>query len=682
MKSLARWGLALALCSATWPAEAAGLYFSDRGVRPLGRGGAFVAGADDLGAIYYNPAGIVDAQSQVLFDASWLRFSSDFTRAARVPQTDPNTGVVGGYATRRYPTVHGTSPILPIPTLAGSYAINKDLVIAGGVYAPYAAITSYPEKVDGQPAASRYGLLSLDGSALAILGAWIAWRPIPELQIGGGPTFLTGNFQSSVMFGACPPNKLACAAEQPDYDAKGQLTVGTIFAPSATLGLIATPTKKVRVGLAYQHGYSVDSPAKFRTRLPSSPLFDQATVDGESAHVSFKLPWVARVGVEARPTDTTRVELAYVFEKWSVHDRITLTPDDTTLNNVAVFPPSYRLSQISMERGFKDAWSVRLGGEQAVTIKRYRLDLRAGVAYEKSAVPAENLSVLTVDMDKVTVAVGGGIHIGSRWRFDGLVALVFPKTVDVDPAEARIFKINPVRANRQTDPSGKPTDDVAINGGEYRAQALVLGIGLRYQFDGPKAAPPPAPVAEDLSPGGDDLDLRRDAVALGVALDHVAEPRAAQRRDGGVEAIAPRRAAQRLARPPGRDERVDGEPPAALARGDERREDRALSSLLLERHARSIVDGEPSGARAQRQPRRASARRERRQPRRERRSIGRDTQRAPERAKRRERPRAVDPLAAGERGQEAGHEPPVPLAHQHGRELGGQPLHEAHERAD
>ena len=57
-------GVAIALASLATIARdagAAGLYFSDRGVRPLGRGGAFVAGADDLGAIWYNPAGIVDA---------------------------------------------------------------------------------------------------------------------------------------------------------------------------------------------------------------------------------------------------------------------------------------------------------------------------------------------------------------------------------------------------------------------------------------------------------------------------------------------------------------------------------------------------------------------------------------------------------------------------------------------
>src|SRR5438105_2564652 len=70
----------LACALAPAQADAAGLYFSDRGVRPMGRGGAFVAGADDLGAVWYNPAGIADAGSAALVDFSWLRFSVDYTR--------------------------------------------------------------------------------------------------------------------------------------------------------------------------------------------------------------------------------------------------------------------------------------------------------------------------------------------------------------------------------------------------------------------------------------------------------------------------------------------------------------------------------------------------------------------------------------------------------------------------
>jgi len=95
-------------------------------VRPLARGGAFIAGADDLGSIAYNPAGFFDSGAQVLVDASWLHFTSDYTRRSLVRQVDPNTGEpTGTEFLQTYPEVHGTSPILPIPTLAGSFRLPR-----------------------------------------------------------------------------------------------------------------------------------------------------------------------------------------------------------------------------------------------------------------------------------------------------------------------------------------------------------------------------------------------------------------------------------------------------------------------------------------------------------------------------------------------------------------------------
>ena len=82
---------ALASCLAiatSADAQAGGLYFSDRGVRPMGRAGAYVAGADDLGAIWYNPAGLADAKTSVLADFAILRFSSQYTRSLRVVDAD------------------------------------------------------------------------------------------------------------------------------------------------------------------------------------------------------------------------------------------------------------------------------------------------------------------------------------------------------------------------------------------------------------------------------------------------------------------------------------------------------------------------------------------------------------------------------------------------------------------
>jgi len=492
--------IAAAAAALAWlnvaPASAAGLYFTDRGVRPMGRAGAFVAGADDLGAIYYNPAGLVDAGSQFLLDASWLRFTGTFQRQVRVQGSDPNSGEpVGGSFVQTYEAVKGTSPVLPIPTLAGSYAIRPDLVLAAGIYAPYSAITSYPEKLpNGQPSPQRYSLLTLDGSALAIGGIWLAYRPIKQLQIGAGPTVLAGTFQSEVYFSACVPDRFLCAPEQPDYDTKGRLKVQNILAPSATFGAMVTPIDQLRLGASFQLGYSVDADSKLQTRLPSAAVFDKAYIEGDEAGVRFKLPWVARVGVEVRPAPTTRIEATFVFEKWSVHDQISVAPKNVSLRDVALFPPEYRVGSLTLDRKFQDAWSARLGGEQTIKFAKYRVDLRAGLAYEKSAVPPAYLSVLTLDMNKVVVGLGGGLHIG-RWRFDGTVALLFPANVQVSPEEARLYKVNPVRAN-------KPAEDIPINAGKYEVSALLLGIGLRYQFgalDGPSepSPPPPAPRPAD-----------------------------------------------------------------------------------------------------------------------------------------------------------------------------------------
>src|SRR5579859_5314136 len=96
-------------------ARAAGLYFSDRGVRPMGRAGAFVAGADDLGAIWYNPAGLADAGTSFLFDASWLKFDISYTRELIVAVPVGNTTALQKVPS---PTVNGSSSFLPLPTIA------------------------------------------------------------------------------------------------------------------------------------------------------------------------------------------------------------------------------------------------------------------------------------------------------------------------------------------------------------------------------------------------------------------------------------------------------------------------------------------------------------------------------------------------------------------------------------
>jgi len=468
------------------------LYFSDRGVRPVGRAGAFVAGADDLGAVWYNPAGIAFAGESVLADASWLRFRSTYQRRSVV--RDPATGEEVTQGTNYFPEVEGTSPVLPIPTLAASNRLGMDekWMFAASVLAPYSALTSYPEtdiafRGRTVPPPQRYSLVTLDGSALAVIGLHAAYKPSPSFALGASFQMLTGTFASRLAFNACPPKNLLCAEEDPAYDAYTQLTVGPIFAPSANAGFIAVvsdaPGAEVRLGGSFQLPFWVNSPAKSEIRLPSAAVFRDASVEGDRARVAFKLPAIARLGIETRlgQKKQTRMELAVFYEAWSMHDRITITPagDGIKLRNVTGFPDPYVVGELAQARGFRDTFSIHGGVEHEFDAGGYPMAVRSGVSYERSAVPPEYLSVLTVDLDKVQVALGSSLYVAQKrnLRLDAVIAYTFGFTTDVDPKAAQITKVKVVRAN---DPAAE--DQTKINGGRYSGGAMVLGVGLNWKY--------------------------------------------------------------------------------------------------------------------------------------------------------------------------------------------------------
>ena len=117
---------------------------------------------------------------------------------------------------------------------------------------------------------------------------------------------------------------------------------------------------------------------------------------------------------------------------------------------------------------------MRLGAEYEHELADLMWTGRLGFSYETSAIPPEYMSALTVDIDKLTIGLGGSVGIGA-WRFDVGYAHVFGADVEVDPAEAKSPLLQPVKAN--------VSEVHAVNGGTYSARAHVVGVGMRYAFD-------------------------------------------------------------------------------------------------------------------------------------------------------------------------------------------------------
>jgi long-chain fatty acid transport protein len=438
---------------------AGGFYLGDRGVRATGRAGALVAGADAPDALWYNPAGLAFAGRQLQLDATFVVPSLSFTR------------IDGGGETQ--PVVDGAGITLPIPGAFYSDDFGLDDWTFGvGVFTPTALLTEWPDSVviDGQSEAApqRYSLLSMAGTALAHVGAGAAWRPIPQLSLGLTTQLVTGAFRVRTTLSACD-RAICTQPENPDYDGVTELSLAPLLGVTFGAGAIYD-AGVVRIGASLLTPYTLSGEATLRVRLPSAAAFDGARVDGDRARTALDFPWILRAGVEVRPLAGLRIEAAVVGELWSRQQSLTITPQDIWLRDVLALG-DYQIGAVSIPRAMRDTLSLRLGGEYV----RGPVGVRAGVAYENGAFDDATLTPLTLDSDKVTLALGVSIEVTRGLFLDVSYQHFFLR--DRAVRNSAVPQPNPIRP--------MPADPVYVGNGDYEMEVDTFGVGLRWALDTP-----------------------------------------------------------------------------------------------------------------------------------------------------------------------------------------------------
>ena len=453
------------LCLPHSTASAGGLYLSDTGSRPLARGNAFVAGADDPNALWYNPAGLVDSGRQFLLSGTVSLYSADYSRID-----------AGG---NRLPTVHSNVAPLPIPGLA--YTDNfglRDFGFGFGVFAPNAVLMNWPSTIlaNGMtmPAPQRYSLLSMNGSlvANAILGG--AWRPsfLPGLSIGVTGQVVVASLRTRTTLSACD-GVICSQPENPEYDSVAEVELDNRIAPTGSIGLQYN-FGMVRIGASATLGYSISGEATMRVRLPSAALFDQASVSGNKATMALNMPAIVRAGIEIRPLEGLRIEGAFAWEGWHSQQDLTIHPENVSLTNVIAIG-TYQVGAVAIPRNMRDTYSFRLGGEY----RHAWWAVLAGVQYENGAFNDNTLTALTLDSDKVIASLGGAFEVARGVFIDATIAHAFFKSREV--RNSIVPQPNPIRP--------PPTNPDYVGNGNYTMQATIFGLGLRWKFD---ATLPPA----------------------------------------------------------------------------------------------------------------------------------------------------------------------------------------------
>ena len=440
------------------PAAAAGLFLAPRGVRPLAQAGSFIAGADDLNALSYNPAGLSSASNTLQLDAALPMHGSSYTR------TD------SGYDS----TVQGQGLGLPSPTLGVVHDLGwvEGLRFGLGLTADYPMLQNWPSTAADPYAPQRYAVGDYRGTVLSKIIAGAGYRVNEWLSVGASLQVLAGNFTAVNTVSTC--DGVVCTQpENPAYDATIQMRAQGIVVPGAQLGVQIRPTDWLGIGLAWESGYRINADATFAMRMPTAAAYSGAELspNAPKGKVSMRLPQQLRAGVQLLPTADARVELAYVYEPWSVHNSIDIELNNAQMKNMLALG-DYSMGAMSLQRGFRDTWSVRLGGEYKPPMRDKPLTLRAGAMYEPSAIPQNMLTPMVVDLNKVLGAVGAqysfaGLHVEATY------AHVFMLSQTV--TNSQVLQANPTRP-------AAPGLATAVGNGTYTASADVFGVGVRVDI--------------------------------------------------------------------------------------------------------------------------------------------------------------------------------------------------------
>ena len=403
--------------TAASPVAAGGFEIPDNGTEALGRGGAFVAKADDPTAIDYNPAGLAGQRgTRVLVDGHVVNSQYSFQRFGAFPDspTDPATPW-GGFP---YPKVTDQGGLFYAPFLAVTTDFGQFdwLTVAVGVFGPSGIPNrTYPYGVKGAPAASRYDVIQ-PASTIIFPTLSVGVKALDWLDVGVSLHLVDALFDlSSTSFvdlgdGAAGPCK---NYEYSPCDSVSSLhATATSFA--ATPGVLVKPTRQLTFGLSARtpdHALNANN-GVVTVRTP----LGQPIPDPGHATLHTALPWYWRFGARYAfladdGFEDGDVEIDGTYETWSQAQG---TGPQIHIDHLGPSGPAFDDINVTVSHAYNDTYSVRVGGAYNVRIPFGVFTARAGGYYDRSAT-ADNPGYTRLDFDTLD-KIAGTLGVGLKWN--------------------------------------------------------------------------------------------------------------------------------------------------------------------------------------------------------------------------------------------------------------------------
>lgn len=480
--------LALATIAAPNLAHAGGFEYSAAGTRALGRGGAFIARADDPLALRYNPAGLAFLPGYQLQLGSHLAFYDsciqrtggyDDSGVSDTASWDsrygfPDTTDPDNWVNQSFPRVCREPIPGPSPQLVFSMHLLPELGIAFGILAPSAVGSAIMGNGDGSvtvdgrelPLPIRYNLVR-QNQILFYPSIGFGFSPFRELAIGA--TFMWGISTIDVI----SHTSSGAGAEDAGADAQSHLSVADYFVPGFVVSAHIVPIDELDIVLMARISDSIDAEGSLAITSGISGLIDPMTGLGmrgmlapyenrlEGASIHAGQPWELGLGVryaeqrtrryrdpEQAGRVTGRVEDRMQNEVWDLEIDLLYTINSQVTDFVVRPPEGAQVSiceetrdcadpavgpsltvgipsVIAIPKGWQDQLAVRVGADWNVAPGV--LALRAGAHFETSGANAVFQGPDTIPGMRL------GLHLGATLRIDRF---------DLSIAYAHIFQFD------------------------------------------------------------------------------------------------------------------------------------------------------------------------------------------------------------------------------------------------
>lgn len=348
--------VAVAVLLATAPARGAGFNLLEHGARASSLGGAVVARADDLSALFFNPAGLTQLPG--------LQVMAGVTLIA------PSTAIETRFGPFTSTTKMREDLFFP-PHLYVSYQVSPRVWLGLGLFSPFGLGVRFEPHWPG-----RFNNIQTTISTLNI-NPTAAFKLTELLSVAVGLDVMSFNFYHRRVL------PLPFPAGFQDTALKGD-SWGMGF----NVGLHFKPTDYLSAGISYR--------SQVKQTVGGNATFFPAGFLNAAMHGSITLPDEVFTGVMVRLLPRLTLEAGTVWTHWRLFHQFNVDVRNS-------------LGTITEPKDWHDAWRVQTGLE-------YRaadwLDLRLGYAFDEDPIPGKFADYIVPASNRHYFSVGTGF----RWR--------------------------------------------------------------------------------------------------------------------------------------------------------------------------------------------------------------------------------------------------------------------------